>query len=744
MFQNPTILKVESDNKVNEQLQATKSVNTNLRIVTTTTQAGGASTASSPAQGGTILQFICKSSLPKFQQAFGKTVYQAGTGTVSEATSDSSASSPGESCSQSQVASMLETKKIAAKAVPVNVQPLTGNVIFRGQVPVGQTVSLIPPGSNTRQLFRITGSTHEQINLVKETLIQNKMGALLHAIQTKPKVTVEQNGSQTEEYTKITLCKSSTASSNATRIVKPIQLQIPANVIRAPQPANVSSTTLEQLREFDMVYKQVKERSTSTPVQPESTSQARQESPQQQRISFAYVNQVQKYTQLAPVVVVSTYSPMQQSVSPALSVSSQSGSSASITTVSTITVPKVAVKPSKGKSISKSTIVKTSPTTVPAIAKPQQKPQEDELTTQRIFDILAGYAEQLRNSPDLNNKPAPRRRSNPPTNPSSSTSSSSSSKKKKKKSSSSTTSTLVETDNEDLTMGSEDSSGGNIVQLSMTDEEQSQPASVTPTESNLEPATSNHRPIIVTTDAASHPRNVIIADSSMGDTLKMQNTALLMPGNYIMPVSVVKSGQPIAVVSGGSKILTTVPTRSGQNMLLFQNFVNQNKKGAISTIKYSTLQPFSGLSASAISAVNQSAVVLPSNSVATVALGQPITLKKIQDCDKGTNTELLLTIAPPREAVKVEKCPDIPQPDSSTNLACETIEVKVEHHTTADLATNAVLKSINRNSCVATSVIASVIKKEDADSETESADATIIKSKPKLQYSINRCIDSIF
>ncbi|XP_019765180.2 uncharacterized protein LOC109540997 isoform X2 [Dendroctonus ponderosae] len=725
---NPTVIKVDSDTKID--VQATKSVNTNLRIVTTTTQAGGASTASSPAQGGTILQFICKSSLPKFQQAFGKTVYQAGTGTICEGTSDSSASSPGESCSQSQVAATLETKKITAKAVPVNVQPLTGNVIFRGQVPVGQTVSLIPPGSNTRQLFRITGSTHEQINLVKETLIQNKMGALLHAIQTKPKVTVEQNGAQTEEYTKITLCKGSTVSSNTTRIVKPIQLQIPANVIRAPQPANVSSTTLEQLREFDMVYKQVKERSTSTPVQPESTSQTRQEAPQQQRISFAYVNQVQKYTQLAPVVVVSTYSSMQQSVSPALSVSSQSGSSSSITTVNTIAVPKVAVKPSKGKSISKSSIVKTSPTTVPAISKPQQKPQEDELTTQRIFDILAGYAEQLRNSPDLNNKPAPRRRSNPPTNPSSNTTSSSSSKKKKKKSSSSTTSTLVETDNEDLTMGSEDSSGGNIVQLSMTDEEQSQSASVTPTESNLEPATSNasnHRPIIVTTDAASHPRNVIIADSSMGDTLKMQNTTLLMPGNYIMPVSVVKSGQPIAVVSGGSKILTTVPTRSGQNMLLFQNFVNQSKKGAISTIKYSTLQPFSGLSASAIGTVNQSAVVLPSNSVATVALGQPITLKKIEDCDKGTNTELLLTIAPPREAVKVEKCPDIPQPDSSTSLSCETIEVKVEDQTSADLSTNAVLKSINRNSCVATSVIASVIKKEDADSETESADATIIR-----------------
>lgn len=47
-----------------------------------------------------------------------------------------------------------------------------------------------------------------------------------------------------------------------------------------------------------------------------------------------------------------------------------------------------------------------------AAAKHPPKSQEDEQTVQRIYDILAQYAEQISSSPDLNNKPAPRRRSN--------------------------------------------------------------------------------------------------------------------------------------------------------------------------------------------------------------------------------------------------------------------------------------------------------------------------------------------
>ncbi|XP_030762318.1 uncharacterized protein LOC115887126 isoform X2 [Sitophilus oryzae] len=720
--QPATVIKVDSDGN-SEPVQP---VSANVKIAITAAPATDTTTVATttPSQAGTILQFICKSSsLPKFQQAFGKTIYQT-SGSSDEGNGETSTPSAVDNAEPTQSTTNLETKKAAAKTVPANVQPIAGNVIFRGQVPVGQTVSLIPPGSSTRQLFRITGSTHEQISLVKETVIQNKMSALLAAaLQGKPKIT-EQNGELVEEYsaTRITLCRPGTVP-NATRIVKPVQLQIPANVIKTPQ-TNMSSTTLEQLREFDMVYKQVKERS-SNPAQPETTAVTSQESPQQ-RISFTYVNQVQKYTHLSPVVVVSSYNPIQQSASPALSVPSQSTSADCFTQATSATTPKVSVKSSKGKSI-KSATTKSPPAAVPTtIQKPQQKPQEDEHTTQRIFDILAEYAEQLRNSPDLNNKPAPRRRSNPPTNPSSTASGSASSKKKKKKSNN-TSSNLVETESEDLTMGSEDSSGG-IVQLSMTDEEQSQSASITPPDTNLEPASSSNaaRPLLVT-DTSNQPRNVIIADSSVGEALKMPNTTLIMPGSYIMPVSVVKGSQQIAVVSGGSKILTSVPARSGQNMLLFQSFVNQNKKpGGISAVKYSTIQPFSGISSRTVAGVGaQPPVVLPSNSVATVTLGQPITLKKIEDGERANNAELLLTISQPSEAIKMDKSPDIPQPDS-TNLSNDGSETKMdETPRSAAPSSDSVFSSIQKTSSVATSVIASVIKKEEESRSAGMAAGTI-------------------
>ena len=49
--------------------------------------------------------------------------------------------------------------------------------------------------------------------------------------------------------------------------------------------------------------------------------------------------------------------------------------------------------------------------------KPPPKPQEDPDTLKRIQQILDDYNEQIRNSPDLQNRPAPRRRTNGPATP---------------------------------------------------------------------------------------------------------------------------------------------------------------------------------------------------------------------------------------------------------------------------------------------------------------------------------------
>ncbi|XP_046406696.1 uncharacterized protein LOC124171566 isoform X2 [Ischnura elegans] len=236
---------------------------------------------------------------------------------------------------------------------------------------------------------------------------------------------------------------------------------IPHNAIH---PA-VSSTTLEQLREFESVLEQVtntsqmKERKsvlpqsenettndltqqlllsqTSTPTNSTdfdssntpSTSFSRESfpssppttSPKGSSVNFgSQTSGIQgsiassRISSTTPVVVVTTYS--QPVASPALSVTSQSSSSPNVTPASTPgkTPPKSSPKSSKSKSM-KAAPTTTSKTT--PVTKPQQKPQEDEETAQRIYAILDQYAEQLKNSPDLINKPAPRRRSNPPINP---------------------------------------------------------------------------------------------------------------------------------------------------------------------------------------------------------------------------------------------------------------------------------------------------------------------------------------
>lgn len=178
------------------------------------------------------------------------------------------------------------------------------------------------------------------------------------------------------------------------------------------------------------------------------------------------------------------------------------------------------------------------------------------------------------------------------------------------------------------------------------------------------------------------------------------------------------------MVSGGSKILATVPARSGQNMLFLQSFTNQNRKGGISTVKYSTIQPISGISSHTLTGVSaQPPVILPPNSVATaVALGQPLALKKIGD-DKETS-ELVLTISPAKEPPKLVS--DLPQPDSSTNISADSTDIKmeqvklnstlkIEQNLQSDISNEKIFQKYQKTviNSVGTSVIATAIKQED-------------------------------
>lgn len=235
----------------------------------------------------------------------------------------------------------------------------------------------------------------------------------------------------------------------------------------------VDTSTLEQLREFDAVLEQVKERSHTTPTTPTSvattlvTTEAVKSVIRTTNVSKPTIVKHPSQQQTLPNIIYKTangqmvnlsFLPQAQTISteqPSLVVVHSKQNPGSQVPNVTLVKPQQFSSPSTGlppptvKKKTQDTIMISptdSNTSTPAKSNPTsaststpsgsmapsasqqtpaaQKPQEDEQTVQRIYDILAEYAEQLRNSPDLNNKPAPRRRSNPPTNPAASTSSS--------------------------------------------------------------------------------------------------------------------------------------------------------------------------------------------------------------------------------------------------------------------------------------------------------------------------------
>ncbi|XP_039761352.1 uncharacterized protein LOC120634668 isoform X3 [Pararge aegeria] len=366
---------------------------------------------------------------------------------------------------------------------------------------------------------------------------------------------------------------------------------------------HMSSSTLEQLREFDMVLEQVKERST---VQPNSNSNGTftkvqtpttdtsdgtsvtstvTESTQQvlysigsnQSLNVAYINR--KTVATAPTTSTFVRSPDSSGVieSPSSSHSQIPHTVTSESTLNEASAQPSQAKPAKHASKSKSKSKSSNPPQPMKIGippKPTLKPQEDEQTTQRILYILAEYKEQVENSPDKD-KPAPRRRTNPPTNPGSS--------KRKKGSSSSRRSggrdsSPVNGDDPCRTMGSEDSSGG----TSQGDCSEGCRDSHSPQDDSPRKVV---RKLTFENETASasqtkpHPqRNVIVAD---GQTITVARgtsgkptTAVLMPANYILPVSMVKGGQQIAIVTNrGPKLLTVAGGEGTTNALLLQRLI---------------------------------------------------------------------------------------------------------------------------------------------------------------------------
>lgn len=667
--------------------------------------------------------------LPKFQQAFRKTsIYTLSADATASGVASAATDTPLGSVQQAATTSAQKTTTNLSKAVQtsvpnnqqqpqqqtnagsVNVQSIIPNL----QLPTGrQVVNIVNSGNNGPA--NATIGSNQTANQTLTQLVQNASSSnagviythkvitgnnpnQLNIIAQQPTIISHGNSVQSGRtpVVKLNIIRTPVRQQNLTGTIQAVltprlqqqqqqqqqqQTVRPDSLIGSPIEVNnqVSSTTLEQLREFESVLEQVKERSiqpqshqsisnsaTTTAVQTQTTTQQTQASkPQQisvstlaqqlmmptqssansepfasngntvtfqqesvysQKVSLAYVNPNSGTAKVAansttPVVVVTSY--CQPAASPALSVTSQSSSSPCVTPAPAPIPPSTGKAPSTPPSAaagtaaaaaSKTNVKKSTPKTVKSsatntskaspIPKPQQKPQEDEQTAQRIYAILDEYAEQLRNSPDLNNKPAPRRRSNPPTNPSQSSKRKKSSSSKSKPVGQQTSELSPSTDDLGRTMGSEDSSSGVVhVQDSpagfSAPEEPSMSAETSAEVRNLTNDSNDgvelnvkRRNLIFTEPGSGQPRAVIVQEAlqsgsvSVSEALasvtsKMSGASVLMPTSIVLPL--MKGAQQFTIVSG-SKLLATMPTTvrtaggaTVPNTLLLQSFLNQGK-----------------------------------------------------------------------------------------------------------------------------------------------------------------------
>ncbi|XP_013148754.1 PREDICTED: uncharacterized protein LOC106111274 [Papilio polytes] len=627
-------------------------------------------------------------SLPKFNQAFGKPVFQEENQKESEINSNDTHLTSGNSVDDTPETSEMNLDHIAQisspplllrkspqssqappslvpqlkqSVTPMNIQTMHGGVIYTRQIPVniggGQTINLITVPST--ELVDDSNQKHQDVKFVNQGDIvepsiikivpQTTPNSDLSPDENQNAGTLNEGGQNTQSQPvltqmriKLPMLSKAPQMVTGTRVVRPSFFQIQRNVIgganqpvyqqlvlttapplgqqtiRLPQSpmtrpikvpsesspeSHLSSSTLEQLREFDMVLEQVKERST---VQPSSTANTPISKPHtttssdakdgaspaptpseptpvlysvgaNQQFNVAYVNK--KSTVTTPTTSTVVRSP-DSSVTESPTSSNHVQVSQTVTTATTSNSTSVQQSNPKPKVSSRSRPRPKASSNPPNTlklnnvpSKPStQKPIEDEQTTQRILYILAEYREQVENCPDKN-KPAPRRRTNPPSNPGSS---------KRKKSSSGSRrsgardSSPINGDDANRTMGSEDSSCGtsqgdcneNCLE---TPSPQDSPRKL-PRKLSFENETPPPQP------RPQLQRNVIVADGqtitvARGPTGKPA-TALLMPANYILPVSMLKGGQQIAIVTNrGPKLLTLSGEGGTTGALLLQRLI---------------------------------------------------------------------------------------------------------------------------------------------------------------------------
>ncbi len=166
----------------------------------------------------------------------------------------------------------------------------------------------------------------------------------------------------------------------------------------------MSSSTMEQLAEFDSILEsKFKSESPSPSPLPDviQTSVPKQQQPQQQQQQPTFV-----------IIAPTSTGAASSSSGNIVAVTSPFKSENATAKILSHSAPNSPAKVAKPAASSQSANVSPSAS---SFVKPPPKPQEDPDTLKRIQQILDDYNEQIRNSPDLQNRPAPRRRTNGPT-----------------------------------------------------------------------------------------------------------------------------------------------------------------------------------------------------------------------------------------------------------------------------------------------------------------------------------------